>query len=110
MKSEPPRRAERDDNASSLVSCEANHPRHNAVRRSRFTALLGGLSEHSLECLHWNCPSCASKGCDMRRRDFLRTIAGAIAVWPRPCPIAAHAANTVTIGLVGSTGPTQWPI
>jgi len=46
----------------------------------------------------------------MRRRDFLRTIAGAIAVWPSAWPIAAHASNAVTIGLVGSTGPTQWPI
>src|SRR3954453_21866481 len=43
---------------------------------------------------------------DMRRRDFLSILGAAVVGWP----VAARAADTVTIGLVGSTGPTHWPI
>jgi hypothetical protein len=47
-----------------------------------------------------------SRGVNTRRRDFLGILGGAMVGWP----VSAHAADTVTIGLVGSTGPTHWPI
>src|SRR3954453_9800641 len=43
---------------------------------------------------------------DMRRRDFLSILGAAVVGGP----VAARAADTVTIGLVGSAGPTHWPI
>src|ERR1043165_474294 len=42
----------------------------------------------------------------MRRREFLGILGGTVVGWP----VAARAAATGTIGLVGSTGPTHWPI